>query len=102
MLTDVREADRLEPSNLEEFYEVEYRRMNWFTHGSALMGTRDLSSDSFLDLSGLAYASCQRLGILAAKITLQALGLFKQGIYSSKWEEVNRNIVLHIQKFLPN
>src|SRR5947209_8335364 len=53
---DVIEADRFlggEIRNelghsLSEYYETEYRRMNWYVHGSALASMRGLSPETFV------------------------------------------------------
>ena len=53
LLADVREADKLHGSviekhlgsNLEEFYETEYRRLNWNVHGSGLTGVREVEPE---------------------------------------------------------
>jgi hypothetical protein len=101
LLIDVQEADRLEGSVLEEIYQVEYRRMNWFAHGSGLTGMRYFKEESFLNLCGLSFSFCQKLSLLIAKIVLKAFGYFEKDVYKSRWEEVNRNIESFLHSFLP-
>jgi hypothetical protein len=100
--TDVQEADKLDALELEEIYQVEYRRMNWFAHGSGLTGIRDFSANSFFDLCGLAFGSCQKLAMMISKSALKAYGYFQElDIYDKRWDEINRKIMLHIKDFLP-
>lgn len=99
---DVKATDNLEGTDLEELYQLEYRRMNWFAHGSGLAGSRELDADCFFNLCGLAYDSCTKLAMLCSKVTLKAFGYFdRAGVYVARWEEVSRNIQMIIAPFLP-
>ncbi len=99
---DVKNADSLHRTNLEELYALEYRRMNWFTHGSGLTGMRNLDLEGFYNVCGLAYAACGKLGLLCAKLNLEAFGYFQfNGIYTERWNQINKNIEAHLFQFLP-
>jgi len=79
LLDDVREADRLHGarierhfgSTLEEFYETEYRRMNWNVHGSGLTGIRDVDEVGINIMRALGYNWSAKLAMVCTDIVLQ-------------------------------
>ncbi len=79
LLDDVREADRLHGSviekhfgsNLEEFYETEYRRMNWNVHGSGLTGVRDLDEVGINIMRALGYNWSAKLAMTCTDVVLR-------------------------------
>lgn len=81
LLQDVQEADRLHGtvieshlgSNLEEFYETEYRRMNWNVHGSGLTGIRDIPPEGVNVMCGLGYLWGARLSMICIDVVLRDL-----------------------------
>lgn len=97
---DVKSADAKEGSRLAETYDTEYQRMNWFTHGSALAGLRHMEPADFMNYCGLSYAACGDLALLCAKISLKAFNIWE--IYKDRWAEIDRNITMHMAKFVPN
>jgi hypothetical protein len=76
--TDVIKADSLHGpeikkifgSNLEEFYETEYRRLNWSVHGSGLAGVWNLPPEVFHSMCGLAFIWCARMAMICSLIVL--------------------------------
>jgi hypothetical protein len=92
---DVREADRLLGGEirkelghtLTEYYETEYRRMNWYVHGSALASIRGLAPATFVCVCGLAFKACSDLAWLCTKLILTDFGFAKHlpGI-EDQWE----------------
>lgn len=90
---DVKEADKLHPSGLVELYELEYRRYNWFAHGSGLTAIREMESVAYFHLCGSSYSACSKLAMLCAELALNALGFFQfSDIYRERWQEVSRVI----------
>lgn len=62
-------VDEFEMS-LTEFYETEYRRLNWYVHGSALTGVAGLPFESFHRVCALSYKWSADLAMLCIKIVL--------------------------------
>lgn len=81
LLQDVQEADRLHGSiieayfgsNLEEFYETEYRRMNWNVHGSGITGVHFLEAEGFNLMCALGFMWCARLSMICIDVVLRDL-----------------------------
>lgn len=73
LLDDVREADRLHGTRLEDFYEKEYRRMNLNVHGSGLAGVRGLDYKTLAVWYGLAQRKCGEFMIEITEILLRNL-----------------------------
>jgi hypothetical protein len=68
LLSDIREADRLQGTKLEEFYETRYRQICWDIHGSGLASVRGLQKSSFDAKCGLAYKACGDFAMLCTHI----------------------------------
>lgn len=80
---------------LTEFYETEYRRMNWIVHGSALAGVRDLSAVAFHYVCGLGFKWCSDLAMLSTKVVLMDFGFTTHlPDFETKWEEIRRHRLL--------
>lgn len=99
----VRAADKYWPdeivatfgTSLTEFYETEYRKMNWSVHGSGLAGVRDLSAIAFHYLSGLGHKWCSDLAMLSTKTVLIDFGFATYlPDFATKWEEVRERRLL--------
>ncbi len=83
LLEDAREADRLHSSEierhlgkkLEEFYETEYRRLNWNVHGSGLTGVvfpNEVEAGTGLTLMrAFGYLWCSLLAVLCTSVVLK-------------------------------
>lgn len=76
--TDVLAADRLHGgeikkilgTSIEEFYAIEYRRLNWSVHGSGLAGVWNLPPEAFYAVCGLAFVWCVRLAMICSLIVI--------------------------------
>jgi hypothetical protein len=83
LLADVIEADRQYGSaisadlkmTLEEYYETEYRRLNWFVHGSGLTGIMKLEPEIYYSICGVAFKWCSDMAMLCTKIIFTDYGL---------------------------
>lgn len=85
LLDDVREVDRLSGSEierhlgkkLEEFYETQYRRLNWNVHGSGLTGVvfpNETEVGAGLRLTqGVCYLWCSQLAMMCTSVVLKDL-----------------------------
>jgi hypothetical protein len=103
LLEDVREADRVPGAEvgkerghtLTEYYETEYRRMNWYVHGSALASVRGLAPATFVCVCGLAFKACSDLAWLCTKLILTDFGFAKHlpGI-EDQWEGLRQERLL--------
>lgn len=81
--------------SLTEFYETEYRRMNWNVHGSGLAGIRDLSPDGIHALCGLGFKWCADLAMLCTKAVLVDFRFATHlPDFARTWEEVRRRRLL--------
>lgn len=75
--------------SLTEFYETEYRRMNWNVHGSGLAGIRNLSPDGIHALCGLGFKWCADLAMLCTKAVLVDFRFATHlPDFATKWEDV--------------
>lgn len=91
---DVKEADRVFGDEIErefgtsltEFYQTEYRRMNWLVHGYALAGMR--TSRTKLFDCALGFKSCGDLALLGTKAILIDFGFMNH--FATKWEAVRQ------------
>jgi hypothetical protein len=82
-------------TSLTEFYETEYRKMNWSVHGSALAGVRDLSPIAFHYLCGLAHKWSSDLAMLSAKAVLIDFRFATHLLdFAANWEEVRQHRLL--------
>ena len=92
---DVKAADKFgHKFQFESFYEVEYRKLCWMVHGSAL-AVRQISTDIFPGLTGLLFPSCGDLGFLASELVLRHLGGWSADV-ETKFEDARqrRNVVV--------
>ena len=71
LLSDIREADRLQGTELEEYYEIEYRRMNWNVHGSSLVGVRGLEFKILAVWFALAQRKLSEFALILADLTIR-------------------------------
>ena len=76
LLIDVQEADRLQGTKLEWFYQTEYRRMNWLVHGSTLAGFRGVNTAMLEAWYGGSHSRASSFAMDVAKIVLEQLGGF--------------------------
>lgn len=100
---DVKEADRVLGeevrkglgSTLTEYYETEYRRMNWYVHGSALASVRGLAPSTFQCVCGLAFKACSDLAWFCTKLILTDFGFMEHlpGIQDA-WESLREQRLL--------
>lgn len=80
LLDDIREADKLHGSiierhfgsNLEYFYETEYRRLNWNIHGSGFAGMSNADASDINIICGFGYLWSAKLALVSAEIILRA------------------------------
>ena len=103
LLADVIEADRVLGEkirkelgeSLREYYETEYRRMNWYVHGSALASVRGLAPKTFVCVCGLAFKACSDLAWFCTKLILTDFGFAKHlpGI-EDQWESIRQQRLL--------
>ncbi len=77
---DVRAADKCgHRFGFEAFYEVEYRKLCWMVHGSAL-ALRDIGPTIFAGLPGLLFPPCGEMGLLASEIVLRHIGAWSNEV----------------------
>jgi hypothetical protein len=71
---DAKAADRFgHKFSFERFYEVEYRKLCWLVHGSAL-AVRQISTPVFPAVTGLLFPLCGDLAFLASELVLRHVG----------------------------
>jgi len=97
---DIEFVDRAYDVGLYQLYRTEYTWMNWMIHGSALTGLRHLDSLNFMNLCGLTYVSCGKLGMMCTEVVLREFGYFELEDFRSRWDELNKRLVLHMTKFI--
>lgn len=73
--TDLRRVDRLEGTDLERFYETEYRRMNWQIHGSGLAGIRGLDFPLLGVVFSVAHKMSGQLALQVARVLVRETSL---------------------------
>lgn len=91
LLQDAKRADQLYGSSietnigipLEEYYETQYRKMNWRIH-SGLASVGDPPPEAFYLICGFGFKWCADFALLATKITLTEFGL------NSDWQDIKR------------
>lgn len=96
---DAKRADGFEPNvNLERAYELSYRKMCWYVHGSGAVGLTSIGAANFPALGGLMFHTCSQLVVTHAKLLLKYTGLWDQGYEGRAWpdlfEELRRAQVL--------
>lgn len=76
--------------SLEHFYENEYRRMNWYIHGSGLTGTRNLPIAMYYWVSSLSCDWCCRLSMLITKVILAEYSAKEHlSFIEKKWQDID-------------
>jgi hypothetical protein len=92
---DVKAADKFgHHFQFESFYEVEYRKLCWMIHGSAL-AVRQVSTDIFPGLTGLLFPSCGELAFLASELVLRHVGGWSDDLEKRFGEaRARRNVVV--------
>jgi uncharacterized protein DUF5677 len=83
---DCRGADRLENQGLEDFYETQYRQMNWNIHGSGFAGIRGLNVHGIDMIYTYSQAKSAEFALRATTIILQELGLL--GALQKRFEQL--------------
>ena len=73
---DCKSADRLAGLGLEDFYEIQYRQMNWNVHGSGFAGVSSLDVSDIEILYGRALLMSGRFAFISTGMILIDLGLF--------------------------
>lgn len=81
LLDDIKAADdfhgsiieRHFGSNLEHFYETEYRRLNWNVHGSGFAGMSNADAADINIMCGFGYFWSAKLALVSAEIILREL-----------------------------
>lgn len=81
LLDDIKAADDLHGSiierhfgsNLEYFYETEYRRLNWNIHGSGFAGMGNADASDINIMCGFGYFWSAKLALVSAEIILREL-----------------------------
>jgi hypothetical protein len=78
LLVDIKTADHMLGyaieeelrMSLEKFYETEYRRLNWYVHGSGLSGYWNIPANTFHLICGLGFYWSASFAMLCAKVVL--------------------------------
>lgn len=101
--SDLRRVDLLEGTDLERFYETEYRRMNWQVHGSGLAGIRGLD----FPLLGVVFSGAHKMsGQLALQVVrvliretslLDDRGCAALEIAEEQWRLTTLQGLIHLQ-----
>lgn len=91
---DVRATEKFgHKFEFEKFYEVEYRKLCWMVHGSAL-AVRKIPAEVFPSLTGLLFPWCGDLAILASELVLRHIGAWSADVEKQFDEERRKRIVV--------
>jgi hypothetical protein len=86
---DAKRADGFEPdADLERAYELSYRKMCWYVHGSGAVGLNSIGADNFPGLGGLMFHTCTKLVVTHAKLLLKYAGLWGTAYEGRTWPEL--------------
>ena len=101
--TDIRTVDRLEGTDLERFYETEYRRMSWQIHGSSLVGVRGLDLVSLAVEFSKAHKMSGQLALQMARVLVRETNLLDQkglaalDLAEEQWRLITLQGLIHLE-----
>jgi len=87
--------------SLEEFYSIEYQKLNWYIH-SGITGSWGMTSEGFHIICGSAYTYCADFGMLCTKVLLSDFGFIDilDGL-RREWDQIKNNRKLAFLKKNP-
>jgi hypothetical protein len=111
LLQDVRVADQHYEhvikqdlgTGLEEYYETEYRKMNFMVHGSTLAGFRNLKAETITYVCAISFKVCTELAMFCTKLALEDFGFADHvPALREEWERIRKDRLIAYAKYQPD